>query len=332
MKMNTKEGGGISEDVLKRVPKIIEKIKAETSKIVMGQTEIVEHLLRSILCNGHILIEGVPGTAKTLIVKTVATITGCDMKRVQFTVDLLPSDILGINAFNPDTKEFTFKKGPVFTNFLIADEINRSPPKTQSALLQAMQEKQISAGNKNYTIEEPFFVMATQNPIEQSGVYNLPEAEVDRFLFKINIDYPKFEDEIKILDTNVTLRSFEHFKLEQVITKKEILQLQEFVKKVYSSDEIKKYIIKVIESTRDKHKDYSKYITIGSSPRGSIALHVASKAQALMEGRNHVLPEDIRNVAKPVLRHRIVLNYLAEADGMNSDKIIDEILNQLSPA
>jgi len=330
--MNKKEGSHISEELLKKVPKIIEKIKSETSKSVVGQTDIIEHLLRAILCNGHILIEGVPGTAKTLIVKTIATITGCDMKRVQFTVDLLPSDILGINSFNQSTKEFTFKKGPIFTNFLIADEINRSPPKTQSALLQAMQEKEVSSGNKLYTIEEPFFVMATQNPIEQSGVYNLPEAEIDRFLFKINISYPKLDEEIDVLDKNMSLKSFEQFNLCKVISKNEILQLQETVKKIFSSDEIKKYIVKIIELTREKNKEYSKYITLGSSPRGSIALHIASKAQALMKGRAYVLPEDVREVTKPVLRHRIILNYKAESEGISSDKIIDEILNQLSPA
>lgn len=330
--MDTKERDHISKDILIKVPIIIEKIKTETSKIVIGQTEIIEHLLRAILCNGHILIEGVPGTAKTLIVKAIATITGCDMKRVQFTVDLLPGDILGINNFNPNTKEFTFKKGPIFTNFLIADEINRSPPKTQSALLQAMQEKEVSSGNKIFNISEPFFVMATQNPIEQSGVYNLPEAEIDRFIFKINMGYPKFEEEMIILDTNVSLNSFEKFKLKEVVSKKEILNLQEVVKKVFSSKEIKKHIVKIIELTRDKDKEYSKYINLGSSPRGSIALHVASKAQALMKGRDYVLPEDVIAVAKPVLRHRIILNYRAEAEGITPDKIIDEILNHLSPA
>ena len=330
--MSRKEREHISRDVLASVPKLIEKIKMETRKAIVGQTEIIDSVLIAVLCNGHILIEGVPGIAKTLIVKTIAAITGCDTKRVQFTIDLLPSDIVGINSFNPDTKEFTFKKGPVFTNFLIADEINRSPPKTQSALLQAMQENEISSGNKIYPIDPPFFVMATQNPIEQSGVYNLPEAEIDRFIFKINMTYPKIDEELSILDINMSFNMFEELGLKKVTSKNEILKLQKIVKKVYSSEEIKKYIVKIIELTRDSNKEYSRYISLGSSPRASIALHLASKAKALMKGRSYVLPDDVRSVAKLVLRHRIILNYRAESEGITSDKIIDEILNQLSPA
>ncbi len=330
--MEKERGSKLPESFAREVPMIVEKIKKEVSKIVIGQTEIVEHVIRAILCNGHILMEGVPGIAKTLIIRAVAKTCGCDTKRVQFTVDLLPSDILGINAYNPSERTFHLRKGPVFTNFLLADEINRSPPKTQSALLQAMQEREVAIGNEIHKIKSPFLVLATQNPIEQSGVYNLPEAEIDRFLFKINISYPKVDEEMKVLDTNISLYNFEKFNLKRVIKREQILYLQEQVKKVFSSREIKAYIVKLVNLTRDPTKSYSKYVQIGSSPRGSIALHIASKAEALMKGRTHVLPEDVNSVIKTVLRHRILLNYKADADNVTTDKIIDEILNQLSPA
>jgi MoxR-like ATPase len=330
--MVKKEGVHISETLLEKTPRVVKRIEDEVSKVVIGQKEIVKDIIRAILCNGHILLEGVPGIAKTLMVKTLASVTGCEMKRVQFTVDLLPSDILGINSYNPTKQTFLFKEGPVFTNFLIADEINRSTPKTQSALLQAMQEREVAIGNVLHKIKSPFFVMATQNPIEQSGVYNLPEAEIDRFLFKINMDYPKFNEEVEILDSNISVETFEHFNLKQVISKAEIIELQKIVKQVFSSKEIKGYIVRIVNLTRNKDKSYSKYISLGASPRGAIALHIASKAQALMQGRNFVLPEDVNTVAKAVLRHRIVINYKAEAENITQDKIIEEILNQLSPA
>ncbi|MEK6927542.1 MAG: MoxR family ATPase [Nanoarchaeota archaeon] len=330
--MRNKERRYIPESVLQKTSRDIEKIEEEVSKVVMGQKDIVQHIIQAILCNGHILIEGVPGVAKTLIVRALAAVTGCDMKRIQFTVDLLPSDIIGINSYNPSTKVFSFKEGPVFTNFLIADEINRSPPKTQSALLQAMQEKEVSVGNDTHDIKKPFLVMATQNPIEQSGVYNLPEAEVDRFLFKINIDYPQFAEEISILDTNITMHNFDDYNLKEVISRVDILNLQQRVKEVFSSKEIKDYLVKIVHLTRDKNKSYSKYISLGASPRGAIALHIASKAKALMSGRDYVLPEDVNAVAKPVLRHRLILNYKAEAEKVTPDKVIEEILNHLNPA
>jgi len=322
----------IPKRVLEKISENIKKIEKETSKVVVGQSEIIKNIILAILCDGHILIEGIPGIAKTLIVRTIASTIGCDMKRVQFTVDLLPSDIIGINSYDPGKKVFVFKEGPVFTNFLIADEINRSPPKTQSALLQAMQEKEVAVGLHIHTIKRPFFVMATQNPIEQSGVYNLPEAEIDRFLFKITMGYPTHGEEVQILDTNISIYPFEKFDIKRIITSNEILDMQKLVKEVFSSKEIKDYIIKIINLTRDKDRDYSKFITLGSSPRGSIALHIASKAQALMNGRDYVLPEDVDAVAKLVLRHRIILNYKAEADKINSDKIIERILNHLNPA
>jgi MoxR-like ATPase len=311
------------------IKKTVGDIEKELSRIVVGQNEIVKGIIRAILCNGHVLVEGVPGVAKTLIVKAFAEITGCDMKRVQFTVDLLPTDITGIMSYTPK-KGFEIIKGPVFTNFLIADEINRSPPKTQSALLEAMQERAVSISRETYPLPEPFFVMATENPIELSGVYSLPEAQIDRFLFKLLIYYPKQSDEKLILDQNITIKDFEDFKIKKVLNAKKILELQARVKKVFTSDAIKDYIVKIVSETRSKDHEYSKYISCGASPRASIALHIASKAEALMNGRNYVIPQDVRTIAFPVLRHRIILNYEAEAEQVNQDKIIKYILAKIN--
>lgn len=311
------------------VGKVIKDIEGELSKVVIGQKETIRGIIRAILCNGHVLVEGVPGIAKTLIVKAFAEITGCEMKRVQFTVDLLPTDITGIMSYTPD-KGFEIIKGPVFANFLIADEINRSPPKTQSALLEAMQERAVTISRETYPLPEPFFVMATENPLEVSGVYSLPEAQIDRFLFKLLIDYPLMEEEKLILDTNVTMRNFSEYDLKKVLSTKEILRLQATVKKVYTSDAIKEYIVRIVNETRRKDNEYSKYISCGASPRASIALHIASKAEALMNGREYVIPQDVRTVAYPVLRHRIILNYEAEAEQIRQDKIIKYILAEVN--
>ncbi|MFA4960843.1 MAG: MoxR family ATPase [Candidatus Pacearchaeota archaeon] len=313
----------------KEVKNVIEEIEKELSRVVVGQKEIVRGIIRAILCNGHVLVEGVPGVAKTLIVKAFAEVMGCDMKRVQFTVDLLPTDITGIVSYTPK-KGFEVIKGPVFTNFLIADEINRSPPKTQSALLEAMQERAVSISRETYNLPNPFFVMATENPLEVSGVYSLPEAQIDRFLFKLLIYYPTREEEKSILDQNVTMKDFGDFKLKKVLDAKKIMELQGRVKKVFTSEVIKEYIVKIINETRRKDHEYSKYISCGASPRASIALYVASKAEALMNGRDHVIPQDVKSVAYPVLRHRVILNYEAEAEQVHSDKIIKYILAKVN--
>ncbi|MDP2947029.1 MAG: MoxR family ATPase [Nanoarchaeota archaeon] len=310
------------------VREVVKEIEKELSEIVIGQKEIIRGIIRAILCNGHVLVEGVPGIAKTLIVKAFAEIMDCEMKRVQFTVDLLPTDITGIMSYTPK-KGFEIFKGPIFTNFLIADEINRSPPKTQSALLEAMQERAVTIARKTYPLPEPFFVMATENPLEVSGVYLLPEAQVDRFLFKLLIDYPLIDEEKLILDTNITTRNFSDFKLKKILNAKRILELQSQVKKIFTSEAIKDYIVKIVGETRRKNHEYSKYISCGASPRASIALHIASKAEALMNGRNYVIPHDVRTVAFPVLRHRIILNYEAEAEQIYPDKIIKYILAEV---
>jgi MoxR-like ATPase len=310
------------------VAEVLVDIEKEMSQIVVGQKEIIQGILRGILCNGHVLVEGVPGTAKTLIVRAMATILGCDMKRIQFTVDLLPTDITGIMSYSPE-KGFKVEKGPIFTNFVLADEINRSPPKTQSALLEAMQEKEVTIAKETHTLPLPFFVMATENPVENSGVYTLPEAQVDRFLFKLLIGYPDPKEEQGVLIKNTTTKTFESYNLRPILNPGIIIQLQEKVKEIFTSEVIEEYIIKIVGQSRDKEWEFGKYISYGASPRASIALYIASKAEALMHGRDYVIPEDVKEVVYPVLRHRIILNYEAEAEGITTDKVIAQILSKV---
>ncbi|MBS3134789.1 MoxR family ATPase [Candidatus Woesearchaeota archaeon] len=307
------------------------KVKNECKKTIVGQDRVIEGLLRGIICDGHILIEGVPGIAKTLIVKTLAKITGGTYNRVQFTADLLPTDITGLTTYERD-KGFSVIKGPVFANFIIADEINRSPPKVQSALLEAMQEKQVTIGRTTYPLPLPFFVMATQNPIESAGVYNLPEAQIDRFLFKINIYYPTSEEETEILKRNITLYSFDDYNLKKVIDPKKIIEVQNFVRDIYVNKSIEKYITRIVDATRhpDKYKvSLGKYIEWGSSPRASIGMFIASKAEALLRGQKFVTPHHVKTVAHDVLRHRILLNYEGQAENVSRDDIVSEILNKV---
>ncbi|MBU4086723.1 MAG: MoxR family ATPase [Nanoarchaeota archaeon] len=312
----------------KELPSIIRQIEQEIGKAVVGQKEIVRGIIRAILCKGHVLIEGVPGIAKTLLIRAMARVTGCEMKRIQFTVDLLPTDITGITTYSP-RKGVEIIKGPLFANFIIADEINRSPAKTQSALLEAMQEETVTIARKTYELPKPFFVMATENPIEVSGVYSLPEAQVDRFLFKLLMGYTRHDEEIRILSNNITLNKFEDYDLKKVLSPEKIILLQEMAKKVFSSDAIKDYIVRLVEETRKKDFEYAKYISYGGSPRASISLYIASKAEALMNGRKYVLPSDVKTVAASVLRHRIILNYEAEAEKISIDAIIESLLEKV---
>lgn len=306
----------------------IKKIKEEVSKIVVGQFEVVDGLLKAILADGHVIVEGVPGIAKTLLVRTMAVVTGCSFKRIQFTVDLLPTDITGITAYH-EKKGFYVVKGPIFANYIIADEINRAPPKTQSALLEAMQEKQATIGKQTFPMMKPFFVMANNNPIEQSGVYPLPEAQVDRFLFKLKIGYPDEEQSKEIIEKNITLKKFEDYDLKAVINPTKILQLQEFTKKIKHTDKIKDYICKLVYATRNPKKygiTLGKYIEWGASPRANIGLFIASKAEAVMKEDKFITPSHVKSVAYDVLRHRILLNYRGRAEGVSTDDIIKEIL------
>lgn len=311
--------------------KQFQRVKEEIGKIVVGQREVINSLIEALLANGHVLVEGIPGVGKTLLVRTLAKITGCQFSRIQFTPDLLPTDIVGITTYE-EGKGFFTVKGPIFSNFVLADEINRSPPKVQSALLESMQERQATIGKETFQLPAPFFVMATQNPIEQLGTYKLPEAQVDRFLFKVMITYPSPEEEIEILKKNITIHEFADFDLEPVLSAMDILDAQRFVKKVYLNKKIESYIVRIVEATRDPQKyniELGKYIGYGGSPRSSIALYIASKAHALVHGRGYVTPQDVKEVAFNVLRHRVLLNFEGEAEEITSEKIIEEILEKV---
>jgi MoxR-like ATPase len=311
---------------IKEISSVILKIKKEVAKVVIGQEEVIDAFICALLCGGHVLLEGVPGIAKTLIVKSLAKASGCSSNRIQFTVDLLPSDIIGITTYTPE-KGFEIIKGPIFANFIVADEINRSPPKTQSALIEAMQEKQVTIGKETFKLSPPFFVMANNNPLEASGVYDLPEAQIDRFLFKLFIGYPEKNEEKNIMVNNVTLNKFEDFGINAILSPERILYMQEITKRIYVDERIKEYIVRLVDKTRKKDFEHAKYIDWGGSPRASIGLYIASKAWALIHGRDYVVPSDVKAVAHFVLRHRIILNYKATAEKITSDMIIDEILN-----
>lgn len=316
----------------KRYKDLLDKTKEEIGKAVTGQEEIINGLLRAILANGHVLIEGVPGIAKTLVIRTLAATTKCSFSRIQFTVDLLPSDITGITTYHHRNEQFAVIKGPIFNNYIIADEINRSPPKTQSALLEAMQEKQATIGKQTFRIREPFFVMANNNPIESSGVYPLPEAQIDRFLFKLYMNYPSEEEASRIMENNITLKRFDDFKVKPVLTPQKILEMQEYTKRIKHTDKIKDYIVKIAFATRDPQKygiHSGKYIEWGISPRGEIGLFIAAKADAVMNGQEFITPQNVKNVAYDVLRHRILLNYQGRAEKISTDYIISEILSKI---
>ncbi|MBI4141815.1 MoxR family ATPase [Candidatus Woesearchaeota archaeon] len=281
------------------------------------------------LCDGHTYIIALPGLAKTILIRTLAVVSGCQFNRIQFTVDLLPTDITGLTTFDRERNEFTVIKGPIFSNFVIADEINRAPPKTQSALLEVMQEKQVTIGRETFKLKPPFFVMATQNPIETAGTYPLPEAQIDRFLFNIGMSYPAEDEERNILYHNVSVKKFEDFKIQPILNPELILKMQELVKHIHTSESIEKYIVRITNATRYPDKFGLKlghYIEYGGSPRASIGLFIAAKAQAFMQGMSYVTPQHVKDVAFDVLRHRILLTYEAQAENLTSDEIIAEIL------
>ena len=324
-----KEGQDVDfENRLKEYSIYLAKVKKEIGNVVIGQKEIVDGFLRAIICNGHVLVEGVPGIGKTLLVNTLAKITGCKFSRIQFTPDLLPSDIVGLTSYQREEGFYTIK-GPIFSNFVLADEINRAPPKVQSALLEAMQERQATIGKETFEIQPPFFVLATQNPVEHAGTYPLPEAQVDRFLFKLMMSYPNLEEEQQILTTNVTTSKFKDYKLDRIISPDDIINMQIDVKKVYLDPKLERYIVALVDSTRypKKYKlKLGKYIQFGSSPRSSIGLYIGAKSEAFMNAKTYVTPHDIKKVAKDVLRHRIILNYEGQAEGISTDSIIEDIL------
>ena len=306
----------------------VDKLNEETAKVIVGQETMIERLMLGLLSRGHVLLEGLPGLAKTLAIKTLSTAVNAQFSRIQFTPDLLPADIIGTMIYNPNKNEFTVRKGPVFANFVLADEINRAPAKVQSALLEAMQERQVTIGRETFKLEEPFLVLATQNPIDQEGTYPLPEAQMDRFMLKVKIGYPTKENEREIIRRNLNA-SFG--KIEAIVSAEQIVRAREVVRKVYMDEKIEQYILDIVFATRNPENyglsSLAPLINYGGSPRASINLALASKAYAFLKRRGYVIPEDVRNICEDVMRHRIGLTYEAEAENITQEDIIKKILN-----
>lgn len=303
-----------------------QELHREVSKVIVGQEEIIRFINIAILCNGHILLEGVPGVAKTTMIKAVTKALGLAFNRIQFTPDLLPADVIGTLIYNPKTHEFETKKGPIFANLILADEINRAPAKVQSALLEAMQEQQVTIGSETFKLEEPFLVFATQNPLEQEGTYRLPEAQVDRFMFKLLIGYPNIKDEEQIIKKSLSSHA-----LFNVLTKADILKAQQLIQQMYVDDKITQYIVNIVFATRTPIsyglKELEPLIQYGVSPRATLALYHAARAYAFLKQRNFVTPDDVKAVCPAILRHRILLTYQAEAENIQTDYIIQKILS-----
>lgn len=308
----------------------VNALRAEMKKRIVGQEYLIDRLLVGLLSNGHLLLEGVPGLAKTLSVQTLAQASQAEFKRIQFTPDLLPADILGTLIYNPRDSQFITKKGPVFANIVLADEINRAPAKVQSALLEAMQERQVTIGDETFPLPKPFLVLATENPVDQEGTYPLPEAQMDRFLLKLKIGYPTVEEERKILDLMTTGQALED--VQTVLQLDDLFAARQLVGEIYIDEKIKDYIIDIIFATREPSRfslEMENLIQFGASPRATIALTLASKAWAFLQGRDFVSPQDVKTLAPDVLRHRIVLSYEAEAEGKSTDDLISELLAKL---
>lgn len=318
-------------DLIKEHQEKIKSVFNEVAKIVVGQEYMINRLLVGLFTNGHILLEGVPGLAKTLTVNTLARVLHLDFHRIQFTPDLLPSDLIGTMIYNQQKSEFEVKKGPIFTNMILADEVNRSPAKVQSALLESMQEKQVTIGETSFLLDRPFLVMATQNPIDQEGTYPLPEAQVDRFMMKVYVDYPSKDEEMKIMRRMANL-NFDD-KVNTILTREDIFMIRDEINQIRISESLEKYIIELVFATRDPSefglKEEAGYIQYGASPRASIYLNQAAKAMAFFDEREYVLPEDIKDVAMDILNHRMILNYEAEADGVGTRDIIEKILHKV---
>lgn len=309
----------------------LDDIQREASKVIVGQDNMIQRLLLGLLSNGHVLLEGLPGLAKTLAIKTLSSIINASYSRIQFTPDLLPADILGTMIYNQKANEFTVRKGPIFSNFILADEINRAPAKVQSALLEAMQERQVTIGKETFKLKEPFLVLATQNPIEQEGTYPLPEAQTDRFMLKVNIGYPTKAEELEIVRRNISGSISQ--KIKPVVSDVQIVKARELVRKIYMDEKVEQYIIDIVFASRNP-KEYGLgaldgLISYGGSPRASINLALASRAYAFIQRRGYVIPDDVRNVCFDVLRHRIGITYEAEAENINQENIISQILSKV---
>ena len=317
---------------IEKQSKFVLDLKKGIGKVIVGQDELINKILISIISNGHILLEGVPGLAKTLTINTIANLINADFKRIQFTPDMLPADLIGTLIYNQKTGDFVTKKGPIFSNIILADEINRAPSKVQSALLESMQERQVTIGEKTFKLDLPFLVLATQNPIEQEGTYPLPEAQVDRFMLKVLVDYPSIDEEKEILDrvakTNLDT------KLKSIVNCKKVLDAQSLVNEIHISPKILDYILNIVFATRNPEKykltNLKDLINFGASPRASINLVLAAKANAFINGRGYVIPEDIRYIGKDILRHRILLSYEAEAEEITSEEVIDQLFKEIS--
>ncbi len=322
----------VKSDIKQEHQRKIKEVSAEVGKTVVGQQYMVDRLLIGLFTNGHILLEGVPGLAKTLTVNTLADVLHLDFKRIQFTPDLLPADLIGTMIYNQQASKFETKKGPIFANIILADEVNRSPAKVQSALLEAMQEKQVTIGESTFGLDRPFLVLATQNPVDQEGTYPLPEAQVDRFMMKVHVDYPSKDEELEVMRRMANM-SFES-KVSTILSKDDIFAIRNEINQVNMSESLEKYIIELVFATR-KPKEYglaeeAQYIQFGASPRASINLNLAAKAVAYFDERDYVLPEDIKEVAEDIFNHRIILNYEAEADGISTGQIVSTILNKVN--
>ena len=317
-------------DLIASKSNFLSLIRSGMDQRIVGQKHLVDSLLIALLCNGHVLLEGVPGLAKTLAIKTLSSLVDAKYNRIQFTPDLLPADVIGTLIYSVKKEQFEVKKGPVFANFVLADEINRAPAKVQAALLEAMQERQVTIGDESFPLDRPFLVMATQNPIEQEGTYPLPEAQTDRFLLKVVIGYPSKEEEKEIIRQNIRPSRSD---VQAVVSKEDILEVQKIVQQIYIDEKIENYIVDIVFATREPAKygleDLQSIIAYGASPRASISLAVASRAYAFLRGRGYVIPEDVRAVCHDVMRHRIGLTYEAEANNIGADEVITDILDKV---
>jgi MoxR-like ATPase len=324
------EGLTAINEAIKSKSEFVTKIKTQMGTVIIGQEKLINGLLIGLLANGHVLLEGVPGLAKTLAVKSMAASIKADFRRIQFTPDLLPADLIGTLIYNPQSGNFTTKKGPIFAQIILADEINRAPAKVQSALLEAMEEKQVTIGDNTFQLPQPFMVLATQNPIEQQGTYPLPEAQLDRFMLKLQISYPGKDEELQIMERMAqTSRSLD---ISPVITPQEIMQVRQVVDQIYMDAKIKDYIVNLVIATREPAKynlDIAEYIEYGASPRATINLAIAAKAFAFIQGRGYVVPNDIKTIGPDVLRHRIIMTYEAEASEITVDDLIKKIFDEV---
>ena len=322
--------GALHEQVAEK-SRFVAPLLAEVGKVIVGQPQLLEHLLIGLMCNGHILIEGVPGLAKTLTVRTFSDALQCHFQRIQFTPDLLPADLIGTLVYNPQSGSFSPRKGPIFANLILADEINRAPAKVQSALLEAMQEHQVTIGDTTYPLDDPFMVLATENPIEQEGTYHLPEAQVDRFMLKVLVSYPTPEEELVIMER---MMGEEMPPVQTMVTPQDLFDARRVVRSLSLDDALKDYIIQIIFATREPERfnmpDMRQLIAYGASPRATIYLALAAKARAFLQGRAYVIPEDIKGVAHEVLRHRIIVTYEAEAEEITPETVIDRVLHQVA--